>query len=93
MCEESAPEDLGKSIYISGGQKTQSDPCYMLTKVLIRISLKGGKRQGEQCIACSIGCFGREPVGRARCSVRLNSGERRDVHRSPLSSVLFFTAL
>lgn len=79
MCEESAPEDLGKSISISGGQKTQSDPCYTLTKVLIRISLKGGKRQGEERVACSTGCFGQEPAGRARCSVRLNSEERGDV--------------
>lgn len=68
MCEESAPEDLGKSISISGGQNTQSDPCYTLTKVLIRISLKGRKRQGEKHIACIIGCFGQEPVGRTLIS-------------------------
>lgn len=73
------PEDLGKSLSISGGQETQSDPCCMHTKILIRISLKGRQRQGEKHIACRMGCFsGQEPVGRARCSARLNSrGKRR----------------
>lgn len=80
ICSAVYPEDLGKSISISGGQKTQSDPCYTLTKVLIRISLKGRKRQQEKHIAWSKGCFGQEPVGRAHCSVRLNSRDREDVH-------------
>lgn len=55
MHEESVPEDLGKSLSISGGQKTQSDPCYTHTKILIRISLKGRKRQGAKHIACRMG--------------------------------------
>lgn len=78
MCELSAPEDLGKSISISGGQKTQSDPCYTLTKVLIRISLKGRERRTSPAVQ---DVFGQEPVGRAHCSARLNSGERGDAYR------------
>lgn len=40
-----------------GGQKTQSDPRCMRTKVPIRISLKGRKRRGVKHIACSMGWF------------------------------------
>ena len=54
---ETVPEDLDKCISISGAQKTQSDPCYTLTKVLIRISLKGRERRREKHIARGIGCF------------------------------------
>lgn len=55
--EESAPEDLGKSLSISGGPKTQSDPCFTHTNMPIRISLKGGRRQGARRVASSRGWF------------------------------------
>lgn len=90
VCSAVYPEDLGKSVSISRGQKTQSDPCYTLTKVLIRISLKGRKRQGEKHIACSIGCFGQEPVGWACCSVTLNLGDVYVLYGWSLLSCLFF---
>lgn len=90
VCSAVYPEDLGKSVSISRGQKTQSDPCYTLTKVLIRISLKGRKRQGEKHIACSIRCFGQEPVGWACCSVTLNLGDVYVLYGWSLLSCLFF---
>ena len=45
VCSAVYPEDPGKSVSISKGQKTQSDPCYTLAKVLIRISLKGRDKE------------------------------------------------
>lgn len=46
VCSAVYPEDLVKSISISGGQETWSDPCCMHTKVLIRIYLKSRTRRG-----------------------------------------------
>lgn len=59
-----------------GDRRQESDPCYTLTKFLIRTALKGRKKLGEKHIACSVGCFEQEPVGRACCSVTFNSGGR-----------------